>query len=76
LLYTVMLAAVAMLLAPLGLSWIYLTGAILLNAVFIGFAIRLWRAPSRALARNMFFYSLWYLALIFGAAVADRLILA
>ena len=76
LIYTVLLAAVAMLLAPLGLSWIYLGGAIALNAIFVGMALRLWRAPSRGLARNMFFYSLWYLALIFAAAVADRLILA
>lgn len=76
LLYTVLLAAVAMLLAPLGLSWIYLSGALALNAIFVGMAIRLWHAPSRALARNMFFYSLWYLALIFAVAVADRLILA
>jgi protoheme IX farnesyltransferase len=76
LLYTLLLAAVAMLLAPLGLSWIYLFSAIVLNGIFVGMAVRLWRTPSRELARSMFFYSLWYLALIFSAAVADRLILA
>jgi heme O synthase-like polyprenyltransferase len=33
-----------------------------------------WR-PSKRHARQLFFFSLWYLALIFMAAVADRLIL-
>jgi heme O synthase-like polyprenyltransferase len=32
--------------------------------------------PSKAVARQTFFWSMWYLFLLFGAMVADRLILA
>jgi len=38
--------------------------------------VDLYRRPSKRLARKLFFYSLWYLALIFGAMVLDRLLLA
>jgi protoheme IX farnesyltransferase len=76
LLYTLMLAAVALMLVPFGMGWIYLLGAAILNGIFIWMAIRLYRTPSKALARRMFFYSLWYLAFIFAVMVADRMILA
>ncbi|HKG25653.1 MAG TPA: heme o synthase [Thermomicrobiales bacterium] len=76
LLYSVLLAAVSLLLVAFGLSWIYLVGALALNGIFVGFAVQLYRAPSKRLARQLFFFSLWYLALIFAAMVADRLVLA
>jgi protoheme IX farnesyltransferase len=76
LLYSVLLAAVSLLLVAFGLSWIYLVGALVLNGVFVGLAVRLYRAASKRLARQLFFYSLWYLALIFAVMVADRLVLA
>ncbi|MBA2277175.1 MAG: protoheme IX farnesyltransferase [Chloroflexia bacterium] len=76
LLYTVLLTAVALLLAPLGMSWLYLAGAVALNGYFLWLAVQLRRQPSRARARRTFFYSLWYLALLFAVMVADRLILA
>jgi protoheme IX farnesyltransferase len=76
LLYSILLAAVSLLLVAFGLSWIYLTGALALNALFVALAVQLYRAPSKRLARQLFFYSLWYLALIFAAMVADRLVLA
>jgi protoheme IX farnesyltransferase len=76
LLYTLMLAAVALMLVPFGMGWIYLIGAAILNGIFIWYAVRLYRSPSKALARRTFFYSLWYLAIIFGMMVADRMILA
>lgn len=76
LLYTLMLAAVGLMLAPFGMSWIYLTGTVVLNGIFIWYAVKLYRAPSKALARRTFFYSLWYLFFIFAFMVADRLILA
>ena len=63
-------------LVPFGMGWIYLVGAVVLNAVFIWYAIRLYRAPSKAIARRMFFYSIWYLFFIFAVMVADRLVLA
>ncbi|MDP9367936.1 MAG: heme o synthase [Chloroflexota bacterium] len=75
-LYSVLLAAVALLLVPLGLGWLYLIATLALNGAFLGMAVRLYRAPSKRLARHLFMFSLWYLALIFAAAVADRLILA
>jgi protoheme IX farnesyltransferase len=75
LLYTLVMAAVSLLLIPFGMGWIYLATALLLNGVFIGLAVELYRRPSKRLARQVFFYSLWYLALIFSAMVLDRLAL-
>ncbi|MEA2595173.1 MAG: hypothetical protein QOF01_1642, partial [Thermomicrobiales bacterium] len=51
-------------------------GAVALNGIFVMLAVQLYRAPSKRLARQLFFYSLWYLALIFAVMVADRLVLA
>ncbi|MEA2523952.1 MAG: heme o synthase [Thermomicrobiales bacterium] len=76
LLYSILLAAVSLLLVGFGLSWIYLAGAVALNGIFVMLAVQLYRAPSKRLARQLFFYSLWYLALIFAVMVADRLVLA
>jgi protoheme IX farnesyltransferase len=76
LLYSILLAAVSLLLVAFGLGWIYLTGALVLNGIFVAYAFQLYRAPSKRLARQLFFFSLWYLALIFAAMVADRLVLA
>ncbi|CAA9583287.1 MAG: Heme O synthase, protoheme IX farnesyltransferase COX10-CtaB [uncultured Thermomicrobiales bacterium] len=76
LLYSVLLLAVCLLLVPLGLGPLYLLAAVAVNAVFLGLAVRLFLTPSKKLARSLFFFSLWYLALIFAAGVADRLVLA
>jgi protoheme IX farnesyltransferase len=74
--YTVVLAAVCLALTPLGLGPIYLAAAIALNGIFLGYAVWLYVDPSKKIARQMFFYSLWYLALLFAAAVIDRLVIA
>ena len=74
-LYSVLLAAVALLLGPLALGGIYFVSALVLNGIFLGMAVQLHRAPSKRLARRLFFWSLWYLALMFAAMVADRLVL-
>jgi heme o synthase len=74
--YTVVLALVCIALTPLGLSWIYLGSALVLNGLFLSFAIRLYIHPSKRIARQMFFYSLWYLALLFAAAVIDRIFIS
>ena len=76
LLYTLLLAATCMLLAPFGFGWIYVVSAIVLNAVFIAYAAMLMVRPSKAVARQTFFWSMWFLFFLFGAMVADRLILA
>ena len=74
-LYTVLLAAVGLLLVPLTMGWIYLIGAVICNGIFVFLAYRLLRAGTKKLARQTFFYSLWDLALIFAFMVADRIIL-
>jgi len=43
-----------------------------LNAVFVGFALRLWRVYSDALARRTFRYSILYLSLLFAALLLDH----
>lgn len=72
--YTVLLTLVCLALTPFGLGTIYIIGALLLNGIFLGYALWLYMRPSKRVARQMFFYSLWYLALIFAVAVADRVI--
>ena len=74
--YSALLALVALLPLAFGLGWVYALGSLILNGLFLGKAIRLWRTADMAHARDLFFFSLWYLAVIFAAAVADRLILA
>lgn len=73
--YTVILALGCVALTPFGLGWIYLVGAIVLNGLFLAYAVLLYRKPSKRAARQMFFYSLWYLAGIFAVAVIDRVLL-
>ena len=55
--YTALLMGVCLALAPLGLGAIYLAAAIALNGVFLWYAMRLYRDPSKKIARQMFFYS-------------------
>jgi protoheme IX farnesyltransferase len=73
--YTVLLIPVTLALGLVGLGWLYLAAALVLNGVFLWLAVRLWRTPSKRLARRTFFWSLWYLAFLFVAMVADRLLL-
>ena len=47
----------------------------LLNLVFLGYAIALWRNYSDALAPRTFRWSIIYLTLLFAALFADRLIM-
>lgn len=75
-LYTVLLTAVCLLLAPFGFSWIYLFSAIFLCGVFLAYAAQLLVRPTKAVARQTFFWSMWFLFLLYGAMVADRLILS
>lgn len=75
-LYTILLAAVTLLLVPFGMSWIYFGGALALGGYFLYLAWKLLRDPSKALARKTFFYSIWYLAALFAVMVTDRLVFA
>jgi heme o synthase len=75
-LYTVLLSAVSLLLVPFGMGWIYMIGVLALNAMFLWYAWLLLTDPSKARARQTFFYSLWYLALFYVVLVIDRIVLA
>ncbi len=57
-----------------GLGYLYLAAAIILGALFIGYAFRLLRGGAvrrRAMARAVYLYSLLYLALLFVAIMVD-----
>lgn len=75
LLYTTILTAVSLMPVAFGLGEIYFLSAVVLSGLFLFFAVRLYLTASKRLARETFFYSLWYLALIFGAMVVDRTVL-
>ena len=72
-LYTLVLFAGSLLPFVSGMSgWFYLAAAVALNAVFIGFAWKLWRKYSDQLARSTFRFSILYLALLFAALLVDH----
>jgi heme o synthase len=72
LLYTLLLYAVTQLPFCAGaFGVVYLVCSVLLGAAFIYGAWRLLRHPSRRMALRLYLYSLAYLALLFGAMVAD-----
>jgi protoheme IX farnesyltransferase len=73
LLYTLVLFAATLLPFIQGMSgWLYLAAAAALGGWFLVLAFRLWRTYSEALARRTFRYSIWYLALLFAALLADH----
>lgn len=51
---------------------IYLVSSILLNGVFMYYAIEIYRNYSDQLARDAFRYSILYLALLFVALLVDH----
>jgi protoheme IX farnesyltransferase len=72
LLYSLLLYAVTQLpFCAGGFGGIYLAASVTLGAVFIGGAVRLYRRADRRAALWLYLYSLAYLALLFGAMVAD-----
>jgi heme o synthase len=72
--YSVALALLTLALTPLHIMGIiYLVCAVVLNAVFLFYALRVSRIGSVASERAMYRYSMLYLALLFGAMVIDRL---
>jgi heme o synthase len=75
LLYTVMLVIVSIF--PFALQFMglfYLACALFLGGIFLLRAWQLTVNPSDQAARRVFFFSLWYLALIFLAMVIDRMV--
>ena len=77
LLYSVLVVAVSLLLYPVArLGTLYLTAAVVLGAVLVGYAVRVVRDRAAATAMALFRYSITYLGLLFAAAAADRLMSA
>ena len=73
LLYTFMMAAAALLPFVVGMAaWFYLACAVVLNAIFIWYAVQLYRHYTDALARRTFNFSILYLALLFAALLIDH----
>ncbi|MBX3619441.1 MAG: heme o synthase [Rhizobacter sp.] len=73
LLYTFVLFAATLLPFVFGMSGvIYLVAAVLLGAMFIGYAWKLWRGYSDALARKTFRFSILHLSLLFAALLIDH----
>jgi protoheme IX farnesyltransferase len=74
-LYTLVLFAGTLLPFVSGLSgWFYLVSAVILGATFCGYAFKLWRHYSDALARRTFRFSILYLSLLFAALLIDHYI--
>jgi len=75
LLYVVMLTAVSALPFTLGMSGVwYLAAVLVLDAVFLGYSVALWRNYSDVLARRTFRWSIIYLTLLFVALLADHFV--
>jgi protoheme IX farnesyltransferase len=75
LLYSLLLLAMCLVLFSVArMGFIYLSAALVLNALFIAGALRLRRDPTTTRAWSLFRYSISYLALLFGAMAADQLI--
>jgi protoheme IX farnesyltransferase len=72
-LYTVVLFAGSLLPYVTGMSGlIYLVAAVVLGVCFMGYAFRLWREYSDALARKTFRFSIVYLMGMFAALLVDH----
>jgi protoheme IX farnesyltransferase len=72
LIYAVLLFPVALAPAVLGVAgFVYGTGAILLGALFIVAAVRVWYDCARA-ARQLFGFSIFHLFLLFALLIIDR----
>jgi heme o synthase len=72
-LYTVALIAVTLLPFAIRMSgYLYLVAALALGGVFLFYAVKLYRDYSDELARATFKYSVWYLAALFSALLADH----
>ncbi len=73
LLYTILLTAVTVMPFATHMSgWLYLSGALFLDAGFLYFAWRLYRNYSDELARKTFRYSIQYLSLLFALLLVDH----
>ncbi len=73
LLYTIILAAVTLLPFAFRMSgYFYLASAVVLNAIYLWYAIKIVTEYSDQLARRAFRYSILYLSLLFAALLTDH----
>jgi heme o synthase len=73
LLYTFLMVACTLLPVAIRMSgMIYLAAVLVLNAIFIYLAVKLFRQYSDALAKKTFGYSILYLSLLFAALLIDH----
>jgi protoheme IX farnesyltransferase len=73
LLYTLILFAVSLLPFAVRMSgWLYLAAALALGAIYLGYALRMYRAYGDRLAQRCFRYSIVYLAALFAALLVDH----
>ena len=75
LLYTLILIAVTLMPYATQMSGlIYITGALVLDAVFLYYAVKIYLDYTDQLARQAFRYSIWYLAALFTVLLVDHYI--
>ena len=73
LLYTLLLSAATLLPFAVGMAgWIYFLSAVVLDGVFLYYAVKLLRHYSDALAKRTFAFSILYLSLLFAALLVDH----
>ncbi len=73
LLYTFLLVAATLLPFASGMAGaFYLGAALVLDLVFLGYSLAIWRRYSDALAKRIFAYSIFYLAMLFAALMVDH----
>jgi heme o synthase len=74
-LYSLLMVGLTLVLSPFGMMGpIYFAAALLLGGLFIHYAIRLWREPTRGSARRLYLYSILYLFALFTAMAVDRVV--
>lgn len=75
-LYSLVLVALTLVLAPVGLMGLgYFAAAVVLGVGFLFLAVRLWREATMLAARQLYGYSIVYLFALFAAMAVDRAIL-
>ncbi len=75
LLYSLLLFATCLAFFSIGrMGLIFLGSTLVLNGLFVGMAVRLWRKPTTRIAWGLFRFSIYYLALLFAAMAIDQLV--
>jgi heme o synthase len=75
-LYSLVLVALTLVMAPFGLMGAgYFLAAVVLGGIFLYFALRLWREATPFAARRLYTYSILYLFALFTAMALDRAVL-